>query len=933
MQRKKNLLLSGLIALLLLFGLIAPQMAEARDIIINADTTLTMDPATLTATTCGTVDVNVRVNEVVNLTAFHLEVTYDRTKVEVLSVTNGGFLTPPTLGELYEPTNTLDLSSDPTGRILWGMAQQGVGGDPTPKNGSGNLITITLKSLATTGTTTIAIDGAKSMLVDWPEAQAIPYTVAGSTTLTLQSCAPTDIALSNATVDENQPVGTLVGNLSATDPDAGDTTFSYQLVDTATYPDNASFQIVGNELQTKSVFDYETKDSYQIKLQVSDPHGMTYAKVFTITVNDVNDAPVAQDQSVTTPEDTLIDITLVATDVDGDALTYAIVAQPAHGTVTLVDNVATYTPALDFNGTDTFTFKANDGTVDSNVATVTITITPVNDAPVAQDQSVTTPEDTPIDITLVATDVDGDTLTYAIVAPPAHGTGTLVDNVATYTPDLDYYGTDSFTYKANDGLLDSNTATVTITVTPVKDQVVAVDDDYDTNEGETLTVAAPGVLANDIDVDLNIMTAGLVTDVQHGNLSLNGDGSFVYVPDPNFFGTDTFEYQLVTYPAPQSLWTDKAVVTITVHEIAGTIEPDGGTGQIPGGDPLVITNIDGVVSYLGEIAWYPEDLSIGRTAGSRVGVIVRAPEDFDTTATTFTAFDNTYNWEDVNDGDNYVLIYPKVTEIPQSWDIVVTWAANSTQTFTVKVLEGSTLQDVTPPTILDGTAFGVAPFGDVLADSTLTFTVPQGYEVSTIEFTMSEPVTVVAGTEVTLNGVPYGLVTVDDTGLILVVTPYAGNEIASLIGTFTFVVPEDKIFDLSDNPLETLSATLIVTNVAPVAVDDAYTTDENVALTIDAPGVLGNDTDFDPTILTAVKVTGPINGTLVLNPDGSFTYTPNTGFKGVDIFTYKANDGELDSNIATVRITVEAYVNTPVVAEDDYYETMVDTTLIKDAAE
>ncbi len=108
---------------------------------------------------------------------------------------NGGFLTPPGEDELFEPTNTTDLLSDPTGRILWGMAQQGTGGDPLPKSGSGNLITIRLKSLAVAGTTTLEIDGTNSMLVDWPDAQAIGYTVVGPATITLQSCPPTDITL------------------------------------------------------------------------------------------------------------------------------------------------------------------------------------------------------------------------------------------------------------------------------------------------------------------------------------------------------------------------------------------------------------------------------------------------------------------------------------------------------------------------------------------------------------------------------------------------------------------------------------------------------------------------------------------------------------------------------------------------------------------
>src|SRR5207245_623958 len=157
------------------------------------------------------------------------------------------------------------------------------------------------------------------------------------------------------------------------------------------------------------------------------------------------------------------------TDVDADTtLTAMVVTGPAHGTLTLnADGSFTYTPAANYNGSDSFTYKANDGIVDSNAATVTITIAAVNDAPVASNQAVATDEDTARAITLSASDVEGSSLTYTIVAPPAHGTLSGSGPNVTYTPAANYNGLDSFTFKANDGELDSNTATVTITVAAV----------------------------------------------------------------------------------------------------------------------------------------------------------------------------------------------------------------------------------------------------------------------------------------------------------------------------------------------------------------------------------------------------------------------------------------------------------------------------------
>src|SRR5207248_8104652 len=150
------------------------------------------------------------------------------------------------------------------------------------------------------------------------------------------------------------------------------------------------------------------------------------AATVTMTVTPVNDAPVANAQSVTTAEDTAATITLTGSDVDGDALTYVVATQPAHGTLTGTAPNVTYTPALNYNGPDSFTFTVKDATLVSTAATVTITVTPVNDPPVANAQSVTTAEDTAAPIVLTGSDVDGDALTYAVATQPAHGplTGT-----------------------------------------------------------------------------------------------------------------------------------------------------------------------------------------------------------------------------------------------------------------------------------------------------------------------------------------------------------------------------------------------------------------------------------------------------------------------------------------------------------------------------
>ncbi|MGZ4780124.1 MAG: tandem-95 repeat protein, partial [Thermoanaerobaculia bacterium] len=188
-----------------------------------------------------------------------------------------------------------------------------------------------------------------------------------------------------------------------------------------------------------------------------------------VTLTRPNAAPVANAQSVTTDEDVAKSITLTGTDPDSDPLTFAIAAAPAHGTLTGTPPVVTYTPFQDFNGSDSFTFTATDGVATSAPATVSITINPVNDPPVADPQSLATDEDTPLPITLTATDIDSGSLTFAIAGSPPHGTITGTPPNVIYTPHQDFNGADSFTFTAFDGLATSAPATVSIVVNAVND--------------------------------------------------------------------------------------------------------------------------------------------------------------------------------------------------------------------------------------------------------------------------------------------------------------------------------------------------------------------------------------------------------------------------------------------------------------------------------
>jgi hypothetical protein len=197
-----------------------------------------------------------------------------------------------------------------------------------------------------------------------------------------------------------------------------------------------------------------------------------------------NFPPVASSQDVVTLPDTPVGITLSGLDPEGGSLTYTVDDTSLIGELTGTAPDLTYIPATDYSGTDSFTFIVNDGLDDSAPATVTVTVT--NYLPTADSMGVTTPENTDVGITLSGSDPEGSSLTYSIVSQPVHGT--ITTNIAlpsmTYHPDIDFVGTDSFTYTVSDGLDDSALATVSIEVLGADEMILYLD----TFDGDGLAV-------------------------------------------------------------------------------------------------------------------------------------------------------------------------------------------------------------------------------------------------------------------------------------------------------------------------------------------------------------------------------------------------------------------------------------------------------------
>ena len=321
-----------------------------------------------------------------------------------------------------------------------------------------------------------------------------------------------------------------------------------------------------------------------------------------------NTPPTAVNDSYSTNEDTTLTVPAPGvldndTDADGNSLTAAQVTGPAHGSLTLNANGSfTYVPAANFNGPDSFTYQASDGTAPSNVATVSITVNPVNDPPTAANDSYSTAEDTALSVAAPGvlgndSDPDGNALTASLVSGPSHGTLTLNANGSfSYTPAANYNGPDSFTYRASDGTATSNVATVSITVSSVNDAPIVV------------VLPAGSCGGDDRSGTINLFVADVETAA--GALTLSATSSnTTLVPNGNVTFSGSASLRFVTVTAVSGR-TGTAVITVRVSDgtsnttLPVTMVVGGNSNNTVNGtagtDILVGQNGDDTLSGLGE---------------------------------------------------------------------------------------------------------------------------------------------------------------------------------------------------------------------------------------------------------------------------------------------------------------------------------------------
>ena len=703
---------------------------------------------------------------------------------------------------------------------------------------------------------------------------------------------------------------------------------------------NSSHQLIASSLSAtdnESVeFELTEADTIYVKIYGADNTEYGGSKSWNtytleININYGNTAPVADAITITTDEDTAAALTLSGSDAENDPLTFEVVTQPANGTLSGTAPSLTYTPAANTNGADSFTYRAYDGAQYSAPATVSITVNAVNDAPFGDDLTITLDEDTSAGVTLAGTDIDNDPMTYVIVTEPQQGTLSGTAPELTYTPLPDANGTDSFTYKVNDGSEDSNTASVSITITPVNDNPAANDDTASTDEDVAVTI---DVLANDSDADNDTLSVQSVTQPVNGTVT-NNSTNVSYTPGTGFSGTDTFTYTV----SDGNGGTATATVSVTVNDTNEAPVAQDQTLSTDEDTALTITlsatdNDNDTLTYT--VLSNPANGTLSGTAPNLT--FTPAADWSGSTSFTFKANDGTVD----SDPATVSITVTAVNDAPVANGDTVSTDEDTTASFDVLAndvdVENNTLQLASlpnPPSngvaaiSADKTRVEYTPNADYYGSDSVTYTVSDGIGNSNTA-TVSVTVNAVNDTPVADS---QDLTTDEDTALAVTLTAsdpdddtltftvLTDPENGTLTGTapnLTFTPDADwngetsftfKANDGTENS-NTATVTLTVTPLqdAPVAADDTATTNEDTAATI---SVLANDSDADNDTLSIQSVTQGSNGT-VTNNETDVTYTPNENWSGTDTFTYTASDGNNGTDTATVSVTVIEQQGAPI---------------------
>jgi hypothetical protein len=686
--------------------------------------------------------------------------------------------------------------------------------------------------------------------------------------------------------------------------------------------------------------------SATINYTISDGNGGTDNASVAVTVINVNDPPVAVDDTATVNEDSSnnsINVTGNDTDIDGDSLTVASASMAigGTGTVTFTPNSSNviYTPPANFSGDARVDYTVSDGNGGTDDGVLTVTVNNLNDPPVANPDALTVSEDSNnnvVDVLFNDDDPDGDTLTVT-VATASNGTTALLGNGnVRYTPNPDYFGTDTISYSIEDGNGGTASSTVAVTVDPVPDAPVANNDTATVAEDSTNNII--NVTANDTDVDGDTLTV-TAASAANGSATPSG-GNVSYTPPANFSGQTTISYTISDGNGGE----DSATVAVTV---TGQNDPPVANNDVASVAEDTVSNVINVTANDTDpdgdtLTVSAATTSTGSVSPSGGNVLYTPPLDFVGQATI------NYTITDGNGGSDSAIVTVTVTNRNDSPTAV-------NDTATVQEDSSNNVIDVTENDFdLDGDTLTVTsanaqngnaspsggtvvytPDPDFNGQDTITYTITDGNggsDSAVVTVTVNnvndppeannDTANVEEDSEDNVINVTANDTDVDDDNLS-VTSATASNGTATPSGGNVLYTPDANYFGqdtinytITDGNGGTDSATVSVTVASvddpPQAVDDAPPAIDEGG-TIDGTfNVLDNDENLETTPMSAVIVSPPSNASsFALNGDGTFVYTHNGGETTSDSFTYQANNGQL-SNTATVSITINAVNDAPV---------------------
>jgi len=406
-------------------------------------------------------------------------------------------------------------------------------------------VQLAIASTTTAASANLALSG---LLASAPDSGAIPVS-GGASIVTIQSIPNSNPVAPDQSLQtsEDTPLNIL---LQASDVDGDPLTFQL-----TSQPSHGSITGTAPSLTYSPASDYHGPDSFTF--DASDGKGGSDSGTVSVSVAAVNDPPQAQDGNASTPEDVPVSITLNASDPDGDALSFNIVAQPAHGALSGVAPNLTYTPTDGYSGPDSFSFEVSDNNGGTDTGLISIIVTDVNGPPTAGDDSVTILEDTPAVLELSASDPDNDPLNFSLASGPSFGTLTGSLPSAVYTPNDNFHGADSFVFRVADPDGESDTGICSIVVDPVNDAPTVLGQELVAQQG----IALPFTLEAD-DLDGDPITFLVLDSPSNGSL-VGAGPEFTYTSNGGFEGDDSFTIQA----SDSSGATAVGVVSVRVQSV------------------------------------------------------------------------------------------------------------------------------------------------------------------------------------------------------------------------------------------------------------------------------------------------------------------------------------------------------------------------------